>query len=79
MPSYTDLASVAGSRLQRLRNLSLRTTLVTDNPMCKCNQNQQTVDHLIFECKMLHKEREKLKTALTKAGGRWSLDKRDLI
>ena len=39
---------------------------IIDNPICPCKTSEQTVDHLIFNCKLLNKEREKLKTVVTR-------------
>jgi hypothetical protein len=30
---------------------------LTDNPMCPCEEEEQTTDHLIFRCKKLRNQR----------------------
>jgi hypothetical protein len=51
---------------------------IIEQPTCPYGTTEQTTDHLIFECKMLTKEREKLKTtALQK--DHWQTNKKDLI
>ncbi|KAJ4449775.1 hypothetical protein ANN_01179 [Periplaneta americana] len=34
---------------------------IIDNPMCTCNTAEQSVDHLIYDCKLIEQERETLK------------------
>jgi len=33
---------------------------LTDNPMCPCEEEEQTVDHLIFKCKKLRNQRNEM-------------------
>jgi hypothetical protein len=37
---------------------------ILDSPMCSCKSGEQTVDHIIFECKLLEQEREGLKATV---------------
>ena len=39
---------------------------IIDNPMCPCTKGHQTVQHIIFDCPLLEKEREKLKAVVTR-------------
>ena len=32
--------------------------------MCSCKGREQTVDHILFECKLLEQERDSLKSAV---------------
>jgi hypothetical protein len=32
--------------------------------MCSCKRGEQTVDHILFECKLLEQERDSLKAAV---------------
>ena len=47
------------------------------SPECPCKHGIQTVDHLIFQCKRLKKEREILKNSVLKAGN-WPVNKSEL-
>jgi len=69
------------TRLQMCLNLSkvitghgkLRSCLprfkIIDDPMCPCEVNPQTSDHLIRECTLLRKQRQRLNNIIIKAGG----------
>jgi hypothetical protein len=35
--------------------------------MCSCKSGEQTVDHIIFECKLLEQERERLKAIVLRS------------
>ena len=39
---------------------------IIDNPMCPRKKGHQTVQHIIFDCTLLEKEREKLKAVVTR-------------
>ena len=41
------------------------------DPMRPCEMNPQTTDHLIRECTLLRKQRQRLKKSIMKAGGNW--------
>jgi len=34
---------------------------ITDSPVCSCDEGEQSVDHIIYECKLFEQERTKLK------------------
>jgi uncharacterized protein YlxP (DUF503 family) len=51
---------------------------IIGSPECPCNLGIQTVDHLIFQCKRLKKEREILKNSVLKVG-KWPVSKSELI
>ena len=51
---------------------------IIDNPICPCKTSEQTVDHLIFNSKLLNKEREKLKTVVTRKEN-WPVQKDKLL
>jgi ribonuclease HI len=51
---------------------------IIDNPMCPCKMNPQTTDHLIRECPLLNKQRQRLKNNITRAGGRWPIPNYEL-
>jgi len=39
---------------------------IIDDPSCPCRKGPQTVQHIIFDCPLLEKEREKLKAVVTR-------------
>jgi hypothetical protein len=45
----------------------LRKYKILDSPMCSCKSGEQTVDHIIFECKLLQQERERLKSTVLRS------------
>jgi hypothetical protein len=51
---------------------------IIEDPMCPCEMNSQTNDHLIHECILLSKQRHILKKRITKAGRRWSISNNEL-
>jgi len=45
---------------------------IIDNPMCPCEEEeQQTVDHLIFKCKKLINQRNEMIQQIKSTGGNW--------
>jgi hypothetical protein len=50
---------------------------IIGSPECPCSLGIQTVDHLIFQCKRLKKEREILKNSVLKVG-KWPVSKSEL-
>jgi ribonuclease HI len=51
---------------------------IIDTPTCPCGTGDQTIDHLLFECKLLNEERNCLKQLILKTND-WPISKRDLI
>jgi hypothetical protein len=51
---------------------------ITDNPSCPCGKGDQTTDRLIYECKLLNKERDRLRTTVARTT-KSPTNKRDLI
>jgi hypothetical protein len=47
-------------------------------PICPCGNSEQNIDHLIFECKLLNKERNVLKQSILTTND-WPTSKRYLI
>jgi len=37
---------------------------ILDSPMCSCKSREQTVDHIVFECKLLEQDGDSLKAAV---------------
>jgi hypothetical protein len=47
---------------------------LTGNPMCPCEEEEKTTDHLIFQCKKLSNQRNEIKEqikSLVVIGGDW--------
>ena len=51
---------------------------VIESPACTCGNKDQTIDHLLFECELLKKERDSLISAASKSDG-WTTSKYTLI
>jgi hypothetical protein len=51
---------------------------ITQSPECECTHGDQTTDHLLYECEILNKEREKL-IAHTSTEDDWPVRKCELV
>jgi len=51
---------------------------IIQEPECTCKQGDQTMDHLIYDCEILDKEREKL-IAYTSREEDWPVRKSELV
>jgi hypothetical protein len=51
---------------------------IIESPECPCDGGNQTVDHLIYDCTKLQREREKLISRVTKQDN-WPVNKSDLV
>jgi hypothetical protein len=51
---------------------------ILESPMCSCRSGEQTVDHILFDCKLLEQEREKLKASVLRSEN-WPVSKNTLI
>jgi hypothetical protein len=51
---------------------------IIDNAQCVCNQGDQTVDHLIYDCIPLEEKRRQLKKEVTNSR-QWEISKQELI
>jgi hypothetical protein len=49
-----------------------------DTPICPCRKEEQTVDHIIYVCELLQKERDKLILGVAKTNN-WPISKRRLL
>ena len=36
---------------------------IIESPMCSCDEREQSVDHILYECKLLEHVRDRLKAA----------------
>jgi hypothetical protein len=57
---------------------SLHRYKISDNAHCVCQQEDQTVHHLLYDCNLLEAQRRILRKNVTK-NGQWPADKHDLI
>jgi hypothetical protein len=51
---------------------------IIESPECPCDSRNQTVDHLIYDCTKLQREREKLISNISKQHN-WPVNKSDLV
>jgi hypothetical protein len=51
---------------------------ILESPMCSCKIGEQTVDHMLFDCKLLKQERDRLKAAVLRSQN-WPVSKNKLI
>ena len=47
---------------------------IVESPMCSCKKGEQSVDHILFDCKLLEHERDKLKAAVARSEN-WPVSK----
>jgi hypothetical protein len=69
-------------RNNKSRNGNIKSYLyklkILGSPMCCCTSGEQTVDHILFECKLLEQERGRLKAAILRSEN-WPVCKNILI
>jgi hypothetical protein len=51
---------------------------IVDSPICSCKSGEQTVDHILFDCKLLDQERDGLKAAVLRSEN-WPMTKNKLL
>ncbi|KAJ4428005.1 hypothetical protein ANN_24019 [Periplaneta americana] len=52
---------------------------IKNSATCVCGDGDQTVDHIIYDCTKLGKERRTLIQSIHKCGGKWPADKTKLV
>ena len=72
-PNFTAIVTAHGKTKEYLQRFK-----IIQSPECVCGNGDQTVDHLIFDCAKLEKEREKL-IAYTSREEDWPVPKCDLV
>jgi hypothetical protein len=50
-----------------------------DNPMFPCSEGTQSSEHLIYDCKILERQRRTLKHLIKTSGGTWPTTNSDLV
>jgi hypothetical protein len=72
-PNFTAIITAHGKTKAYLHQFK-----ITESPECPCNGGNQTVDHLIYDCTILQREREKLISKVLKQDN-WLVTKSDLV
>ena len=52
---------------------------ITDNPMCQCEEEEQTADHFIFQCKRLTNQRNNMIKQIKDTSGDWPTTEETLV
>ena len=47
---------------------------IIESPLCSCDESEQSVDHILYECKLLEHERDRLKAAVIRSEN-WPVSK----
>jgi hypothetical protein len=50
---------------------------IIDSPKCPCGHNDQTTEHLLLDCSLINKERDRLISAVTRTDD-WPTNKQTL-
>ena len=51
---------------------------IQESPICSCERGEQTVEHVIYDCKLVEEERDRLKAAVMRTDN-WPVSKNKLI
>ena len=73
-PEFTAIVSGHGKTKAYLNRFNL-----TDNPMCPCNEGEQSVEHLIHVCRILEPQRSSMIQHITTRGGIWPPTNNELV
>ena len=73
-PEFTALVTGHGKTKSYLYRFK-----IADDPMCPCNDGQQTSDHIIFVCNIVEAQRSALIKQIMVSGGSWPPTKDELI
>jgi hypothetical protein len=73
-PEFTAIVSGHGKTQAYLNRFNL-----TDNPMCLCNEEEQSVEHLIHVFRILEPQRSSIIQHITNRGGIWSPTNNELV
>jgi hypothetical protein len=72
-PNFTALVTAHGKTKAYLHRFK-----IAESPECPCDGGNQTVDHLLYDCSKLQREREKLISNVSKQDN-WPVKKSDLV
>jgi len=71
-PEFTTMVTGHGKLRSYLHRFRL-----TDNPICPCKEEEdgeeQTTDHLIFQCEKLRNQRNEMIKQIKNTGGNWPM------
>jgi hypothetical protein len=73
-PEFTAIVSGHGKTKAYLNRFNL-----TDNPMCPCNEGEQSVEHLIHVCRILEPQRSSMIQHITTRGWIWPPTNNELV
>ena len=73
LPEFTILVTGHGKLRSYLHRFG-----ITDNPMCPCDE-EQTSDHLIFQCKKLSNQKNDIIKQIKNTGGDWPTTNETLV
>jgi len=68
-PNFTTIVTGHGNIKTNLYKYK-----IIDSPMCSCDEDEQSVDHILYECKLLEHERDRLKAAVIRSEN-WPVSK----
>jgi hypothetical protein len=71
--NFTTMVTGHGNVRSHLHRLK-----IIETPLCPCSTTDQTIDHLLFECELLNKERDNLISTVLKTDV-WPISKNKLI
>jgi hypothetical protein len=72
-PNFTAIVTAHGKTKSYLHRFK-----IIDSPACSCGGGNQTVDHMLYDCEKLQREREELIANVTKQDN-WPVNKSDLV
>jgi hypothetical protein len=73
-PNFTAIVTTAHGKTKAY----LHRFKIMESPECPCDGGNQTVDHLLYDCAKLQREREKLTSNVSKQDN-WPVNKSDLV
>jgi hypothetical protein len=72
-PNFTEIVTAHGKTKAYLHRFK-----IIESPECSCDGGNQTVDHLLYDCTKLQREREELISNVSKQDY-WPVNKSDLV
>ena len=68
-PNFTAIVTGHGNIKTYLYNY-----IITENQMCSCKEGDQSEDYILFDCKLLEHDRDRLEAAVTRSE-KWPVNK----
>jgi len=68
-PNFTTMVTGHGNIKAYLYRFKMK-----DSPMCSCRREEQTIDHILFNCELVEQERDILKAAVLRSEN-WPVSK----